>query len=307
MNDRDTRDAKNYNTPSKEAIVGAISASAAFLIWGFSPIYFKILRDVPAFEILMHRVVWSFLLLMPLILISGQWNEFKAVIKSYRTMIILTVSTTLVAANWFLFIWAINNDQILQTSLGYYINPLVNVILGMIFLKERLNAAKSAAVLIAGFGVLYLTVNYGKLPWISLTLAVTFAFYGLIRKIAPVNALVGLTIETLILSLPALGYLIYLDTAGIGSIFRMSVRIDILLVCTVLVTAPPLLFFTIGARKIHLATLGIIQYIAPSCTFLLAVFIYDEPFTTVQIWTFGMIWTALIIYSVDSVLEYRKR
>jgi len=304
MNDSDT---KYYSTISKEPIVGAISASAAFLIWGFSPIYFKILRVVPAFEILMHRVIWSFVLLLPLILISGQWNEFKTVIKSYRTMIILTVSTILVAANWFLFIWAINNNQILQTSLGYYINPLVNVLLGMVFLKERLNPAKSVAVIIAGLGVLYLTVHYGKLPWISLTLAVTFAFYGLIRKVAPVNALVGLTVETMILSLPALGYLIYLDTAGMGSIFRMSVRIDILLICTVFVTAPPLLLFTIGARKIHLVTLGILQYIAPSCTFLLAVFIYNEPFTSIQVWTFGMIWFALIIYSIDSVREYRKR
>ena len=304
MNDSDT---KYYSTISKEPIVGAISASAAFLIWGFSPIYFKILRVVPAFEILMHRVIWSFVLLLPLILISGQWNEFKTVIKSYRTMIILTVSTILVAANWFLFIWAINNNQILQTSLGYYINPLVNVLLGMVFLKERLNPAKSVAVIIAGLGVLYLTVHYGKLPWISLTLAVTFAFYGLIRKVAPVNALVGLTVETMILSLPALGYLIYLDTAGMGSIFRMSVRIDILLICTVFVTAPPLLLFTIGARKIHLVTLGILQYIAPSCTFLLAVFIYNEPFTSIQVGTFGMIWFALIIYSIDSVREYRKR
>ena len=140
-----------------------------------------------------------------------------------------------------------------------------------------------------------------------MTLAVTFAFYGLIRKVAPVNALVGLTVETMILSLPALGYLIYLDTAGMGSIFRMSVRIDILLICTVFVTAPPLLLFTIGARKIHLVTLGILQYIAPSCTFLLAVFIYNEPFTSIQVWTFGMIWFALIIYSIDSVREYRKR
>ncbi len=304
MNDSDT---KKYSTPSKEAIIGVISASAAFLIWGFSPIYFKVLRVVPAFEILMHRVVWSLLFLLPLILISGQWNEFKAVIKSYRTMLILIVSTILVATNWFIFIWSINNNQILQTSLGYYINPLVNVLLGMIFLKERLRPARAAAVIIAGLGVLYLTVHYGKLPWISLTLAVTFAFYGLIRKVAPVDALVGLTVETLILFLPALGYLVYLDTAGMGSIFRMSVRIDILLICTVFVTAPPLLFFTIGARKIHLATLGILQYIAPSCTFLLAVFIYNEPFTTVQVWTFGMIWSALIIYSVDSVLEYRKR
>ncbi|MEE9497347.1 MAG: EamA family transporter RarD, partial [Desulfobacterales bacterium] len=282
---------------SRESLIGVASATTAFMIWGLTPIYFKVIRSVPAFEILMHRIVWSCLFLILLALIMKKWPEFKQVIKNGRTLLILLSTTLIVAGNWFVFIWAINHDKILQTSLGYYINPLVNIMLGMIFLKERLRLPQMVSVLLAGIGVGYLTIQYGKLPWISLYLAFSFGFYGLIRKVAPVGALIGLTVETLLLLLPALGYLIYFDTIGVGTFFRVNIKTDVLLLCAALITAPPLLFFTTGARRLHLSTVGILQYIAPSCTFLLAIFIYQEPFKMAQLWTFVLIWSALIIYS----------
>jgi chloramphenicol-sensitive protein RarD len=290
----------------RETLLGVASATTAFLMWGLTPIYFKAIRAVPAFEILMHRIVWSCLFLIGLVLLRGQWPEFKKIIKNSRTMLILLATTIIVASNWFVFIWAITHDKILQTSLGYYINPLINVVLGMVFLKERLRLPQMAAVLLAAIGVSYLTLQYGKLPWISLYLAFSFGFYGLIRKVAPVSALIGLTVETLLLLLPALGCLIYFDTIGAGAFLRVNMKTTVLLMCAALITAPPLLFFTTGARRLHLSTVGILQYIAPSSTFLLAVFIYHEPFRAAQLWTFVLIWSALIIYSTDSVLHYRR-
>jgi len=221
-------------------------------------------------------------------------------------LFILSSTGILVGSNWLLYIWAVNNDHLLQASLGYYINPLVNVVLGVIFLRERLRQPQILAVLLAGAGVLYLTVHLGVFPWISITLALTFGFYGLIRKIVLVSSLVGLTVETMLLSFPALIYLIYLDTKGIGSIFRMSGGMDLLLMGASLVTAVPLLFFTLGARRILLSTVGLLQYIAPTGMFLLAVFAFNEPFSIAQIWTFIFIWTALAIYSTDSIRYYRK-
>ena len=290
----------------RESLLGVASATTAFLIWGLTVIYFKAIRAVPAIEILMHRIVWSCLFLLILVLIMKKWPEFKQVLKTGRILLILLVTTVIVASNWFVFIWAINSDQILQTSLGYYINPLVNVLLGMIFLKERLRLPQMVSVLLAAISVTYLTFQYGRLPWISLYLAFSFGFYGLIRKVAPVGALIGLTVETLLLLLPALGCLIYFDSVGAGAFLRVDIKTDVLLMCAALITAPPLLFFTAGARRLHLATVGILQYIAPSCTFLLAVFIYQEPFKMAQLWTFVLIWSALVIYSTDSVIYYRK-
>lgn len=284
---------------------GVIYAVAAFLIWGISPIYWKALRSVPAIEIILHRIVWSFFLLLPLIILMRRWQEFKAVIKNLRTLLILLFTALIVGGNWLLYIWAVNNDHLLQASLGYYINPLVNVVLGMIFLKERLRTPQILAVVLASAGVLYLTVYFGEFPWIALTLAISFGFYGLIRKVAPVGAVVGLAVETLLLSFPALVYLIYIDRIGQGSIFRVSLKLDLMLMGCSVVTAFPLLFFTLGARRLYLSTLGLLQYIAPSCMFILAVFFFGEPFASAQVITFIMIWIALAIYSTDSVRYYR--
>jgi chloramphenicol-sensitive protein RarD len=300
-------DSSNINrVPGRDTIAGVVYAVSAFLIWGISPIYWKALRSVPALEIILHRIVWSFFLLVPLIMIMRRWREFVLVFRNLRTLLILLFTAIIVGGNWLLYIWAVNTDRLLQASLGYYINPLVNVMLGMVFLKERLRPPQILAVVMATAGVLYLTLYYGEFPWIALTLAFSFGLYGLIRKIAPVGALVGLTVETLLLSIPALIYLFYLDRLGQGSIFRVSLKLDLMLMGCSVVTALPLLFFTLGARRLYLSTMGLLQYLAPSCMFVLAVFLFREPFTSAQVLTFILIWTALAIYSTDSVRYYRR-
>lgn len=296
----------NPDTSRSESLLGVIYAGAAFLIWGLAAVYWKELKSVPPLEIIAHRVAWSFFFLLPLIVLQRQWAEFVAILKNLRMLLILLTSALLVAANWLIYVWAVNNDHLLQASLGYYINPLVNVVLGMVFLKERLRPPQVIAVLLAAAGVLYLTVQYGQFPWISISLAMSFGLYGLIRKMAPVSSLVGLAVETLLLSLPAIGYLFFLDARGTGSVFCVSLNLDLLLIGCGPLTAIPLLFFTAGAKRLYLSTVGLMQYIGPSGMFLLAVFYYHEPFATAQVWTFVMIWSALAIYSTDSVIYFRR-
>jgi chloramphenicol-sensitive protein RarD len=298
------------NTPfskaRRESLAGVLYAGMAFLIWGVSPVYWKAMQRVPALEIVTHRVVWSFFFLIVLTLVQNRWGEFKAVLHIPRTMLMLTLTTLLVSANWLLYIWAVNAGYMLQASLGYYINPLVNVLLGMVFLKERLRRPQVLAVLLACAAVVFRTVAYGELPWIALTLGFTFGFYGLIRKVAPVSSLVGLTVETLLLTAPGMAYLVFLEVQGAGALFHISRSLDALLIGTGVFTAVPLLFFNLGARRINLSTVGLMQYIAPSGMFLLAVLAYDEPFTAVQLWTFVLTWVALAIYSIDSLRAYRR-
>jgi chloramphenicol-sensitive protein RarD len=290
----------------RETAAGVLYAGMAFLIWGLSPVYWKAMQAVPALEIVIHRVIWSFFILLALTLAQRRRAEFTEVLKTPRTMLILTVTTLLVSVNWLLYIWAVNAGYMLQASLGYYINPLVNVMLGMVFLKERLRRPQALAVLLACAAVAFRTVSYGQFPWIALTLAFSFGIYGLIRKVAPVSPLVGLTVETLLLTPIGGVYLIYLEGQGAGALFHGDLALNALLIGTGLITAFPLLFFNLGARRINLSTVGLMQYIAPSGIFLLAVFVYGEPFTEVQVWTFLMIWTALTIYSIDSLRTYRR-
>ena len=290
----------------RETAAGVLYAGMAFFIWGISPVYWKAMQTVPAFEIVTHRVVWSFAFLIGLTLIQHRWDEFRCVLKTPRTLLILALTTLLVSGNWLLYIWAVNAGYMLQASLGYYINPLVNVLLGMVFLKERLRRPQTIAVLLACAAVVFRTVSYGELPWIALTLGFTFGLYGLIRKVAPVGSLVGLTVETLLLTVPGIVYLVTLEGQGAGALFHGSRALDALLIGTGVFTAVPLLFFNLGARRINLSTVGLMQYIAPSGMFLLAVFVYGEPFTVVQGWTFALIWAALALYSIDSLRAYRR-
>lgn len=292
-------------TSQQESMTGAACAATAFLIWGLSPMYWKVLHSIPAFEIIMHRVVWSFFFLLLVLIFHRHWQEFVTAIKNRRTFLVLLPTTLLLGFNWFIYIWAVNNDYILQASLGYFINPLVNVLLGTIFLKERLRTLQTISLILAAIGVLCLTLYYGAFPWIALSLALAFGFYGLIRKMATVSALVGLSIEMLVLSVPAWTYILYLKSKGTGALFHLGLKIDIFLVGTAFLTAFPLLLFTLGARRLNLSTLGFLQYIAPSCMFLLGVFLYHEPISSAQIITFVLIWTALGIYSTDSAMVYR--
>jgi chloramphenicol-sensitive protein RarD len=293
--------------PRRETVAGVLYAGMAFFIWGISPVYWKAMQQVPALEIVTHRVVWSFVFLIGLTLVQHRWDEFRATLKNPRLLLTLTLTTLLVGGNWLLYIWAVNAGYMLQASLGYYINPLVNVLLGMVFLKERLRRWQALAVILACTAVVFRTVSHGELPWIALTLGFTFGLYGLIRKVAPVSSLVGLTVETLLLTPPGIAYLVYLQGHGAGALFRFNGSLDALLIGTGVFTAVPLLFFNLGARRINLSSVGLMQYIAPSGMFLLAVLVYGEPFTMVQLWTFVMIWTALAVYSIDSVRTYRRR
>ena len=299
----EARDAKQTRRKSAS---GVIYAGSAFLIWSLGPIYWKALAAVPPLEIILHRVVWAFIFLLVLIFLGRRWDELFRALKDLKILLMLSTTAVILGLNWWLYVWAINNNFVLQGSLGYYINPLVNVVFGVVFLKERLRPTQVLAVLLAGVGVVYLTISYGSFPWIAIALAASFGLYGLIRKVAPVGPLVGLSIETMLLSIPAAAYLIYLGVTGHGSFLRGSVRIDILLMGTSVLTAVPLTFFTAGAKRINLSTLGLLQYIAPTGIFLLAVFYYHEPFSSVQVWTFIMIWAALAIYSTDSVIFLRK-
>ncbi len=290
-----------------ESAAGAVFGASAFLIWGISPLYWKLLQTVPALEIIMHRIVWSFAFLLPLILYQKQWGEFLQIFRKPKMLLILAGTSVLIASNWLLYIWAVNSGRVLEASLGYYINPLVNVLLGRIFLKEHLRHLQKISVIMASCGVICLTFYYGKFPWISLTLGFSFGIYGLIRKVISVSSLHGLAAETFLLSIPAAFYLISLKTGDMGAFLRIDIQTDLLLMCAALVTALPLLFFTIGARRLSLSTLGFLQYIAPSCMFLLGVFVFREPFTRIQMLTFSLIWTALILYSADSVMASRNR
>jgi chloramphenicol-sensitive protein RarD len=294
--------------PSKsrqESLSGAICASSAFLIWGLSPIYWKVLRRIPALEIVMHRVIWSFVFLIVLLVFLRHGNEFTAAVKKPRTFAILIPTTILLGSNWFIYIWAVNHNHILQASLGYFINPLINILLGMIFLRERLRRLQTVSLILACVSVLYLTFQYGQFPWIALSLAFAFGFYGLIRKVAPISALVGLSVEMLLLSGPALGYILFLYIRGIGAIFHISTKIDLFLMGTAFLTAFPLLLFTLGTKRLHLSTVGFLQYIVPTSMFLLGFFLYKEPLSSAQIFAFVLIWIALFIYSMDAARYYR--
>ncbi len=283
---------------------GVISAFTAYIMWGVFPIYFKLLHTVPAFQTVSHRVVWSFFFLVIVIALRG---EGKAFLKSltWKRFFIYLGSGTLLCINWFTYVWAISQGYVVESSLGYFINPLVSVVLGMIFLGEKLRPLQWIPVILAVAGVAYLTITYGSLPWIALILAFSFGFYGLIKKISPLGSLHGLTLETAAIFLPSLGVLLVEEFRGVGAFGHDGWLISILLALTGVVTAVPLILFSIGARSIPLSTVGLLQYITPTGQFLSGVFLFGEPFTHDRLIGFSIIWLALIIFSVES-LSRRK-
>ncbi len=291
---------------ASQSLIGGIYAATAFVIWGLSPIYWKALHTVPALEIILHRVLWSFVFLMPLVWFGRHRPMFMRMFKQPKLMAILLFTSILVAGNWLLYIWAVTHGRVLQASLGYYINPLVNVLLGMVFLRERLRKAQVAAVLLAVVSVVNLTAQYGIFPWVSLTLAFSFGAYGLIRKVVAVGSLDGLAMEILWLAGPALIWVMHMHADHTGLFLRSGTHIDWLLAGTGVITSVPLLLFNLGAKRITLSSLGFIQYIAPTCMLVLGITIFGEPFTKSQIITFGLIWSALAIYSTDMVMAHRR-
>lgn len=288
-------------------LAGILYALAAFGIWGLAPIYFRLIGQVPALEVVAHRVAWAVLLLCLALLAKRRGRLLLAELRDTRRLLFLSVTALLVSGNWLIYIWSIQNDRLLEASLGYYINPLINVLLGMLFLRERLNPRQGMAVALACIGVLNLIVALGVFPWIALSLALLFGFYGLLRKKASIDAMVGLTVETILLTPLALALLVVLALQGNGAFGRGDLATDLLLAGTGLMTAVPLFCFLQGARRLRLSTLGLMQYVAPSLNFVLAVVFYHEPFTWMHFVTFFFIWVALAVYSFDAFSERRAQ
>ena len=292
--------------PHSTERIGVTAALAAYILWGLAPIYFKSIQSVAPIEVIAHRILWSIPLLAGFLLLRDGSDFWQRMRLPRRTIFILLISGTLVAFNWLVFVWAVSNNQVLATSLGYFIGPLVNFLLGFLFLKERLTTIQTVGVLIAASGTVYLGWFLGTPPWISLILAFSFGLYGLIRKMLDVGPMVGLLWETLLLSLPALLFIVWSKQRGSLDFGSGDLQIDVLLVLAGLVTILPLIWFNVAAKNLRLMTVGFFQYIAPSLTFLLSVFVYGEAFTRGHAIAFGCIWVALGMVSTESVIRARR-
>lgn len=291
--------------PENQAKQGMLFALAAYLSWGVAPMYFKLLTEFPAPDILMHRVVWSVVTLLVFILAVKHWGKVRAAMQNKRILLTLLISGSLLTSNWLVFIWAVNNDHLLDASLGYYINPLLNVFLGRLFLGETLRGMQRVAVGCAFIGVAVLIVSYGELPLVALFLATTFGIYGLLRKKTPVESMPGLLIESLMM-LPFALFFWAFYAAPNSNMAANDWQINLILISAGLVTTIPLIFFNAAAQRIKYSTLGFFQYIAPSMMFLMAVIMFGEPLDEARLITFGFVWLGLVIFSLDSWHFYQK-
>ncbi len=286
---------------------GVIYAVLAYTAWGLLPIFFKQLSSVNAFEVVLHRMLWSLVFLLCILAVLRRWTWLRETLRQPRVLAAFGVSALLLSANWSVYVWAVQNAHVLDASLGYFILPLVNVAMGFAFLNERPRPWQWLAVGVAGAGVLWLTVQAGRLPWIALLLAITFGIYGLLRKVAKLGALEGLTLETLLLAPMAVGLLAWWTWHGQGALVQGQPGTLGWLLLAGPLTAIPLLLFAAGARRIPLATLGILQYISPSLQMLLGVWLYAEPFAPARAVGFGLIWIALLLYSADGLWQGRRQ
>jgi chloramphenicol-sensitive protein RarD len=286
---------------------GVLYAALAYIAWGLFPIFFKQLSNVNAFELVMHRMVWSLVFLMGVLAVLRRWAWLREVARQPRVLVAFGASALLLSANWSVYVWAVNNAHLVDASLGYFILPLVNVAFGFAFLQERPRPVQWLAMAVAAAGVLWLTVQTGRLPWVALVLAFTFGIYGLLRKVASLGALEGLTLETLLLAPLALGLLTWWAWHGQGALVQGDAATMGWLLLAGPLTAIPLLLFAAGARRIPMATLGILQYISPSLQMLLGVWLYGEAFEPARAIGFYLIWLALVVYSLDSLWQARKK
>ena len=285
---------------------GLIAGLAAFGTWGLIPVYWKLFTNLAAAEILAHRFVWTTLFLVALLSWQQRWPELREATRSRRALLYCFASGIAISVNWLVFIWAVNVGRVIETSLGYFMTPLVNVLFGAVVLRERLTRWQLVSVLLALVGVLNLTFGYGRFPWLAITLCVSFGLYGLLRKKSGVRPIPGLFLETTLLTPIAAGYLIYLERASTGAMHSAAWPMILLLISTGIVTGLPLVWFGHAARHLRLTTLGFLQYLAPSCSFFLGVFLYHEPFTRAHLITFTFIWLALIIFTVEAVWRWRS-
>ena len=294
------------NDERSPARTGVMATTGAFLLWGLFPLFWKQLTEVDAVELIAYRIVFSLLFLVPVVVARGTWGSLMKALRTGASVRLHFLSGALLAVNWLVFVWAVNHDRIVETALGYFLTPLLNVAFGMILLKERLRAAQGVAIAIAVVGVGILIVRYGQVPWVSLALAGTFGIYGLLRKKSSLGSLSGLMIETTLLMPLALGYLMWRQIEGVAALGPTGLLTGTLIVSSGIVTAVPLLLFAQGTRLIQLSTVGLLQYIAPSVQFVLGVVVYAEPLPPERLWAFGFIWAALLLYSVDSVMAAHR-
>jgi len=285
---------------------GLAAGAAAFTIWGLFPLYLHPLRGVPALQVIAHRITWSCLFLVAWLLLRSELGELRVVLARPALVARLALSATLISINWLVYVWSVTHNHVIDTSLGYYINPLVNVLLGVIVLRERLNRAQWTALGLAALAVLYLALLAGRPPWIAGTLAVSFSLYGFVRKIISVEALPGLTTETLLLMPLAVGYLAWCQWAGSGALTTQGAGVAALLLGSGLITAVPLFLFAYGARLLPYSTVGVLQYIAPSLQLLCGVVLFHESFGPARAAGFALIWAALLIYAVDGLWRARS-
>lgn len=283
-----------------------IAGFAAFITWGLVPVYWKLLKAVPATEILAHRFVWTSVFLVLLLSWQRRWSEVLAAARSRRAMLYCLTSGISIAVNWFLFIWAVNTGHIIETSLGYFMTPLINVLFGAIFLRERLTRWQLVSVVLATIAVLNLTFGYGRFPWIALSLCFSFGLYGLLRKKSGTRAIPGLFFETIALAPIAAVYLFILYRNGVLSFGGHNLSLSFLLLISGVVTGLPLVWFGHAARHLRLTTVGFLQYLAPSCTFFLGVFLYHETFTHAHLITFIMIWIALVVVTIEAIWRWQS-
>jgi chloramphenicol-sensitive protein RarD len=295
------------NETMQDSSKGLLAAIAAFALWGLLPLYLKALAPASPFEILCHRIVWSVVATLSLLFIGKRTGKLLPLLRDRKIMLPVLLTAILVSGNWIVFIWAVNNDFIVESSLGYFINPLVNVLLGFIFLQERLRRGQWLAVFFAFSGVCYLTLFYGQFPWIALFLAFSFGFYGLLRKISPLPSLEGLCLETCLLSIPAILFLVYLMTQGQSDFVQQDTTGRLLLIGTGIITSLPLLLFAFAAQRMQLSTLGIVQYLAPTLQLCIGVFVYGEAFPVEKMLGFALVWCGLLIYATEGVLIRLKQ
>jgi chloramphenicol-sensitive protein RarD len=285
---------------------GIFYAVSVYFLWGISPIYWKLLQNINSIEVIAHRIIWAFIFVLFVDWAKKNFPHLKLILKEKKIILIYLLSGALLFINWLAYVWAVNSGLIVDASLGYFINPLVNVVLGVLILKERLKRSQWIPVIIAASGVLYLTLSYGSLPWIGLVLSFTFGLYGFIKKTAPLNSIQGFTLETGLLFIPAVAFLLFISITNQDMGGQRDLAESFLLMFTGIVTGVPLLLFGSAARLIPLSTMGFIQYIAPTMQFLIGVIIYGEEFTFDRMIGFGLIWIALILFSIQS-LQIRNR
>ncbi len=275
----------------------------AYTMWGILPLYWKLLNAIPSYEIICHRILWSFLFSLALIALRHKTAAFVHALKNARTVITFLATASLLGSNWLVYIWAVNNGYIIESSLGYFINPLIAVIFGVLFLKEPLRPGQWASLSVALAGVLYLTFSYGHFPWIGLTLAVTFSLYSLLRKTASLHSLNGLTFETGLLTVPAAATLVFLAWHGKSHLFSQGFSLTWLLITSGPITALPLLFFVFGAQRISMTAVGLLQYLAPTLQFLIGLVLFNEPFPRAKLIGFCLIWLALALYISENIYQ----